>query len=132
MMILISISCLSCGSGTFENDPKTWHKVFGGEVPNEVEILNSRFWKSAHFTYEYELFMEFKSSQSFADSFFIKKFRFKPTKAPKFDLNYDEEKPKWFVPKSFEAYDVWQSDINNMNLLIDKSSNLMFLYALQL
>ncbi len=43
VLFITIISIFSCGSGTFENDPNTWNKVFGEDTPDEIEIINSRF-----------------------------------------------------------------------------------------
>ncbi|WP_460218005.1 hypothetical protein [Psychroserpens sp. MEBiC05023] len=131
LIYIVAMTSLSCGSGTFENDPDTWNKVFGEDPPKEIKIIDSRFWKSAHWSYEFELHVKFETSESFLNSYFIEHYKFEITKDPKLDLNFDDEKPEWFVPKSNENYDIYESSINNMVLFKEHNSNIIYLYALQ-
>ena len=75
LLMIISSSLSSCGyfnSGTWEDDPETWNKVFGEEVPSEVEIIHSRFWKSAHWSYEFEVFFRNKNKSFIFQKIFHK------------------------------------------------------------
>jgi hypothetical protein len=132
IIFLIAITCFNCGSGTFENDPDTWYKAFGENPPEQVEIINSRFWKSAHWSYEFELYVEFKATNDFINSYFLKRFDFKETTKPKLDLGFKDEKPNWFVSNKFEQYSIYESTTNNMVLFRNNSSKINYLYALQL
>jgi len=132
IFILVIPFLFSCGSGTFENDPQTWNKVFGENIPKDVKVLNSRFWKSAHWSYEFELYIEYNATKEFNSKYLINRFNFNKTKTPMLNLMYEEEKPSWFVPKEFDNYDIFESSLNNMVLFLDKSSRRTFLFALQL
>lgn len=130
ILIFISLLFLSCGSGTFENDPKTWGKVFNEDIPKEVEIINSKFWKSTHWSYEYELFMKFKSNNRFVKNYFIDNFNL--TKS-QFSVSLNmSEVPNWFPIKDLNNYDIWINKTNYMKLYIDKKSNLFYIHCLQL
>lgn len=132
IIFLVAITCFNCGSGTFENDADTWIKVFGEDPPKEIQIINSRFWKSAHWSYEFELYAEFETSSDFVNSYFLERFDFKETTEPKLDIGFSDEKPKWFVTNTFEHYSIYESTTNNMVLFKDSSSKTNYLYALQL
>lgn len=59
-LLIFAFFLSSCGSGTFKDDPKTWNKVFGEGAPKEIQIINSQFWKSTHWSYEFDVFLELK------------------------------------------------------------------------
>nr|WP_321222153.1 hypothetical protein [uncultured Psychroserpens sp.] len=132
IIILVAITFFNCGAGTFENDPETWYKVFGEDPPEQIQVINTRFWKSAHWSYEFELYAEFKASHDIINSLLLERYRFKETTNPMLDLGFADEKPKWFVSKDFEQYSIYESATNNMLLFRNSTSNTNYLYALQL
>ena len=75
LLFITSILLFNCGSGTFENDPEYWNKIFGEDIPKEIEVLNSKFWKSAHWTFEFELYAKLKADKNFIQEYFIATFR---------------------------------------------------------
>ena len=127
---MLSFLFLACGSGTFEDDPKTWNKVFGEDIPKEINVIKSKFWKSTHWTYEYELFVKFECNSQFLDEYFIK--RYNLSKREVFATLYFEDSPKWFIDNDREDYNVWVGKINSMTMYIHKKSNLVYLHSLQL
>lgn len=130
IVLLICFSFFSCGSGTFEDDPESWNKLFGEDVPNEVEVLNSRFWKSTHWTYEYELFIKFKSNSDFVDAYFIEKYNLK--KQNMSGTLYFAEKPDWFNINDYDNYMIWKGSVNDLTLFASKTDNIFYLHSLQL
>ncbi|MEM9679225.1 MAG: hypothetical protein AAF901_02785 [Bacteroidota bacterium] len=129
--ILLCLTFLSCGSGTFIDDPDTWNKVFGEETPNEIEVLNSRFWKSGHWTYEFELFAKLQSEKDFIKEYFIDKYSLS-----QYEIHatvYLEDIPNWFVEKSnSKNYEVWKGGPNSITLYVHKNKNITYLHVLQL
>ena len=129
LLMIISSSLSSCGyfnSGTWEDDPETWNKVFGEEVPSEVEIIHSRFWKSAHWSYEFEVFFEIKTNHSFFKKYFINNADVKKVKKLQFQDYYFQEKPIWFLPKTIENYVIWTNENENLKIYVDKKTYHIF------
>lgn len=130
--IIHLVFCLlifSCGSGTFEDDPESWNKVFGEDTPNEIEITNSRFWKSAHWTYEFEYYCKFKSNDlEFLNEYFIK--HYKMAKQNEKMSFHSDNKPKWFIQNQ-DGFDVWEKGFS-MALYYNEESKVGYLYCIQL
>ncbi len=130
-LIILSATLSSCGyfnSGIWEDDPETWNKVFGEDVPNEVEIIHSQFWKSAHWSYEFEVFFELKTSHSFFKSYFINNQHFEVKKVNYLEMgeHYFQEKPNWFLPKTIENYIIWTNEQENLKIFVDKKTYHIF------
>lgn len=127
--IIICTTLSSCGyfnSGTWEDDTESWNKVFGEDVPKEVEIVHSRFWKSAHWSYEFEVFFELKTTHSFFKNYFINNNGVKKVKKLEFQDHYFQEKPNWFLPKTIENYVIWTNENENLKIFVDKKTYHVF------
>lgn len=122
----------SCG-GTWENDNDTWEKTFGEEKPKEIELLNSYFWKSSHWTYEFEVFLEMKYNQKWLLKI-INDYEMEAY----LDFSLDEigfvnEKPIWFTPKKEENYIIFKSKkFEAVKIFIDKKTNVIYFIFCQL
>lgn len=127
LILLTTFLFLSCGSGTFENDPKSWNKVFGENIPEEIEIINSRFWKSMHWTYEFEFFCKLKSDQKFLNQYFIEHYNMKERKEKM--VFHSDNKPKWFIFNE-ENFKVWEKEFQ-MTLYFNEKSNEAYLHCIQ-
>ncbi len=135
ILILVLAIITSCGSGTFENDSKTWSKVFNEDKPKNVEIINSRFWKSTHWTYEFEVFLEFKADKKIINKYFIKyDSLINPKKEDYHKLdNYFFDKPKWFQTKEYNDYEIWIANDKwkDTKLFIDKKTKIVYFHFSQ-
>lgn len=130
-IIFIFLLTLSCGSGTFENDPETWQKVFGEEIPSEIEVLNSRFWKSAHWTYEFELFTKIKSDKKFIQDYFIDHYKLKNNEV--YSTLFLEDIPNWFIKNNnSKEFEVWQGGPNSITLYLHKYEDIVYIHILQI
>jgi hypothetical protein len=58
---------LSCchESGTWQNDAKNWKRAFGEQQPKKIKVTNSWFWRSPHFTHEFEYFFAVAPNDAF-------------------------------------------------------------------
>lgn len=45
-------------AGTWEDDPGNWSRAFQSTKPPEVAVVHSKYWRSAHWTSEFEYFFE--------------------------------------------------------------------------
>lgn len=129
-ILLLLITC-SCGSGTFENDPKSWNKVFGEDIPEEIEVRNSRFWKSMHWSYEFEFFAKIKSDKSFLKEYFIDHYELNKSKIHA--TLFLEEIPNWFLSdKDYKDFEIWEGGPNSITLFLDKKEDIAFIHILQI
>lgn len=126
---LFVIVCLcGCGdkAGTWTNDPKNWERAFGEKMESGVVVQNSWYWRSPHFTLEYEFFFTLSAWEPYRkkalgaveDNILIDITDLR--NEPKFF----NEKPKWFIPKPLEKYQILQGKEANQNfyLFIDRDT----------
>ena len=126
---LVFLLLYGCGSGTFENDPETWNKVFGEDQPSEIEVLNSKFWKSGHWTYEFELHMAIKAPQQFIDTYFIERYNLIEVKNVNLG-NGNPNAPDWYLPER-ENITKFKHRLKQIYLYQDKNSNITYLHIIQ-
>lgn len=124
----------ACSSGTWEDDSKNWERIYDQEKPDNVNVIHSWYWRSSHWSYEYEFYIETDSNKQILESFISKSDLVQiedPTKVPIYDL-YPSDKPKWFVPKPLDKYEVWTGNWKGkayreyFKLFIDKETGHLY------
>lgn len=129
LVFLFILFLTGCQSGTWENDPKNWERAFDSTPPSEITIVNSWYWRSVHFTLEFEYFFEIiVPNELRQELIFYNDFQ-KVDSIENIDLNFSKNKPKWFVPKEMSAYDIYGSaEIHdNFKIFIDRETGHIFL-----
>lgn len=138
MRALLSLAALFLAvgchrSGTWKDDPKTWERVFGEEPPKDLKIVHSRYWRSPHFTYEFEYFFALAPSDAFRKRALEpgKLLDFTPTSKEEREQVqlFFNEKPSRFIPKPIEGYDVFQGKPpqEHFRLFIDRATGELFI-----
>ncbi len=126
---LLSLALFGCHeSGTWVDDRGNWKRIFRAPQPADVKIIHSWFWRSPHFTYEFEYFLQLDANIELQKELF---------KLNPLSRSYERElqafpqpKPDWFAPKPLSDYETWAyADRTNSNfrLLIDRKSGELFL-----
>lgn len=108
-IVVSSVHMVSCsgGSGSWDDDANNWSRAFDGrQLPPEVKVAHSRYWKSPHFTYEAEYFFEFTAPQEFLDAWIAGQ-HLVPTQPTEENTPPYFEKPDWFTPKAIGDYEMW-------------------------
>ena len=120
-------------SGTWQNDPKNWKRVFGDDQPKDIKVLHSWYWRSPHFTYEFEYFLAIAPNDTFRKRALEpgKLLDFTPTSKEEREqvLRFFHDKPSWFIPKPIESYEVWQGKPpqEHFRLFIDRQTGELYL-----
>ena len=127
ILALVLLLTICCNSGTYDNDPKSWEKVFGEDSPKEIEVIQSRFWKSAHWSYEFEFYCEMNATKDFLTYYFIDHFKLKSQKEKV--VFYSDNKPNWFI-NNIENYEVWEKE-HSITLYLNKESSKAYLHCIQ-
>ena len=95
-----------CG-GTWVDDEGNFKRVFGFDKPNDVQVLHSYYWKSPHWSTEYQYYIALRTSASFANG--LTATQLVSPAIP--DANALEQcggnPPQWFVSKPFSHYEMW-------------------------
>ena len=139
LILIFSVIFLSAcqESGTWTDDAQNWERIFQHEKPSDVTLLHSSYWRSPHFAYEYEYFLQIQKNSAFEKQIL--------SAYPMAEIVDKKElaelaqgsqgRPDWFIPKPISKYRVWKySDLvdSRFRLLIDKESGDVFLTDIQL
>jgi hypothetical protein len=122
-------------AGTWEDDPKNWNRAFGEELPKEVKVIHSKYWRSDHFTVEFEYYFEVEATSRWRDMFLSKgKLQpVSPSTARSFRANhYSADIPSWFAPDPVDRYEVWDIAEYFGSVWIDKTTGHIFFYEWQI
>lgn len=121
-------------AGTWENDPKNWHRAFKEEPPVGIKVIHSKYWRSRHFTYEYAYYFEVCPSPEWKEAF-LKKHdleRVSPPQSSTYHGNYHSDlTPDWFVPGASDNYEIWDKHGYHGSVWIDKSNGHLFFFEIE-
>ena len=126
-LALLTTFLISCGRDT--NDAVEAYRYWaGGPPPSEVVPLEGKYWKSMHFTYEYEAFLHIKAPKNWLDEFFA----LNNIIITKDAFIRPENSPNWFQPpRSGLVYR--QSNSSSQSFyVVDTTKNEIYLYEIQL
>ena len=72
VLLVLVTSAVGCGyfrSGTWVDDPKNFARAWGYSKPDEIEMVRSWVWRSAHFTREESYFFQFRWHEELFEQF---------------------------------------------------------------
>lgn len=133
ILLILTVVLSGChSSGTWEDDPKNWDRAFRSNKPGDAIVLHSRYWRSPHFTLEFEYFFEIKAHEGLKKQLFMMNslVRLEGTDAAKAFQNVFTDRPPWFLPKTEDKYDVWiyrDEPRGNFRVFIDKDTGNLLL-----
>jgi hypothetical protein len=131
LLVLAAAGCRS--SGSWEDDPGNWAKAFKSSKPDHVVVVHSRYWRSPHFTLEFESFFHIQANEDLREQLFTANSMHRVDKpdaeTPDEYFSFFQEKPAWFLPKPRERYEVWVS--GGFHVYIDKDNGDLFLQECQ-
>jgi hypothetical protein len=132
-VVFATIACHR--SGTWVDDPGNVKRAWGVDLPSDVAVRHSWYWRSAHFTREEAYYFQFGWNEPLFEGF-IKENRMSPASGSAlYEVSERRcfDRPAWFAPGSLSAYDVWIGpDATNGVLLRDKKTREIFIAACQL
>jgi len=116
---LTGIHCGYVRAGRWDDDARNWKRAFGEAPPTKWRIVRSRYWRSAHWTYEagYYFHVELSSEvdRSFIEPDFV---RMKPGEpgVP----GACGPRPAWFAPRNAAEYEIWRAPgTGNYRILVN-------------
>ncbi len=131
VLVLLLVGCHR--SGLWKDDPNIWKRVFKEEQPKDIKIVHSWYWRSPHFTYEFEYFFALAPNEDFRKQALEpgNLLDFTPTNKEEREKvqQFFNEKPSWFIPKPIESYEVLQGKPpqENFRLFIDRQTGEIFI-----
>ena len=124
-----------CGyflAGEWEDDPDNWRRAFQSEQPPDVSVVHSWYWRSPHWSDEFQYFFEVVLTAELEEQLFTEN-RLRQLvgeEAAAAKGRYFVQPPAWFAPKSVSEYEVWvfaDEPRRNFTVFIDKASGNLFL-----
>ena len=132
VLILLATGCGYVMSGTWDDDPKNWGRAFQSTKPPEVLVVHSKYWRSPHWSYEFQYFFEIAPNADLKKQLFTanKLRRLTGKEAVEARAKVFGDAPPWFAPKGLASYEVWvfaDEPERKFKVLIDKSSGHIFM-----
>ncbi|MBZ5538523.1 MAG: hypothetical protein LAO31_21470 [Acidobacteriia bacterium] len=130
--ILAEFGCGYFRSGTRLDDPGNWQRAFRSTKPADVVVVHSRYWRSPHWTFEFEYFFEIAPHEKLREQLF------RENKLRRLSINEAARSrdkgygsiPAWFAPKPPDNYDIWvhaEEPRGDFQVIIDRETGTIFL-----
>jgi len=103
-------------SGTWQDDPENWKRVFGIGHKEKITEIHSYYWRSPNFTVEYEYFFELEVIErgytDWINNLIEMNAEVKKKKKECVSLLSDTflNKPRWFISDNKENYRCFSND----------------------
>jgi hypothetical protein len=132
--VLATVLVVGCHeSGTWRDDAGNWKRIFRVAKPASITVAHSWFWRSPHFTYEFEYYLQVEKNADLQKRLL--------TMNPMRQVGEEKElkavmawspqnRPAWFAPKPIAEYGVWiysNAPASSFRLLIDRKTGDLFL-----
>lgn len=131
---VLAIWVAGCGyakSGTWEDDAANWERAFESTKPDDVFVEHSKYWRSPHFTMEFQYFFHVRSNDALRRQLFTENElkELDADAAARAARDFFGEKPAWFLPKPADAYEVWvfADRPQHFRLFVDRETGDLFL-----
>jgi hypothetical protein len=127
LLTFVTISLVTCTEKK-TNDPIETYKLWAGEVPKDVQVVNGKYWQSSHWTKEYIMYLELKTSPLWINEFNGQN----NLVESKEQTDIPPDAPVWFKPtKRFKS--LRQSEPSQGSVYFeDMISGTMYIYEIQL
>jgi len=135
LVVLVSAGCHP--AGTWRDDERNWQRAFRSTKPADVVVVHSQFWRSAHWTYEFEYFFHIKSNAPLREQLFTANDleEIPGTNMATAVEDFFQDKPGWFLPGSATNYDAWiyrTEPRGNFRVFIHRDSRDLFITDYQI
>ena len=120
---------ISCSETKTTNPQKAYRYWTGSDPPAGTEVFNGQYWRSAHWTLEYIVYLKFKPTDIWWSDF-LKRNNLVEDKE---DWSIPIDAPNWFKPPdSSVRYRFDRNFYNNSRYFRDSLTNICYVYEIQL
>lgn len=109
--VVLIFGLLGCHrSGTWADDSNNWSRAFGSTKPTDVIVVHSTYWRSPHWTCEFQYFFHVEANSALHHQLFTenKLEKIEGPDAKSATKHFFGDKPDWFLPKQADKYEVWK------------------------
>ena len=119
-------------SGTWKDDARNWKRIFREAKPDHITVVHSWFWRSPHFTYEYEYYLHVQKHADLQRRLLTlnSMIEIVGEKELRDATAWPGRRPDWFAPKPVAQYQVLMysnAPNSEFRLLIDRETGDLFL-----
>ena len=135
LLVVALVLLAGCGyfkAGTWEDDPGNWERAFNSSRPPDVVVVHSRYWRSPHWSHEFEYFLEIVPTPELREQLFTRNqlHEIKGVEAETAKSGFFGDKPPWFIPGEATQYEVWvykEKPGGNFRVFVNKHNGHLFL-----
>lgn len=128
LVLALAAGCGYALSGTWEDDPDSWGRAFGSTRPDDVEVVRSWYWRSPHWTCEYEYFFHVRANDALRAQLFTENELVPVEGDPLADTFHAP--PAWFLPGGAGGCDAWtfgHEPESRFRVLVDRTTGDLWL-----
>ena len=123
-MVLVLAGC----GATWVDDDGNFARVFGFNKPQDVEVIHSVYWKSAHWSVEYYYFIALRVPPKFLASLTSVETMTSVATDKAVSNACGDKPPLWFMPKSLNSYEAWVPKAGaGYRVFQDRADGILFL-----
>jgi len=127
--ILVAILTLSsCNEINTTDNEEAFENWIGAKSGSDVEVLQAKYWQSAHWTKEYIVYLKIKPSDEWWSQFVAQNGLMLDTT----QWFVPSDKPDWFTPPNTSKVYGFNEDYNNSRYFQDSLSGVWYIYEIQL
>ncbi len=128
LALIFSVLLFTSCSETRTSDAKEAFEFWTGQSNNsQVEVLNGQYWSSAHWSYEYEVFLKLNPTKKWLNELIKLNDLEKTTDRLIYSI---EQTPEWFNPP--ENCIVYKSQFGNSRYYLDALTGELYVFEIQL
>ena len=130
VLLILPLVTVSVIVGPFSprNHAKHWKAAFGQPLPDQVDVVNSHFVRTYHWTYEFECFFELRPDEEVQRQI-ISAWRLR--RLEEFTTGtFFGETPRWFLPEAPYRYETWVTPdypADNLRVSIDSKTGQIYI-----
>jgi hypothetical protein len=126
-IILMGFALAGCCEKRTDNALEVYHYWAGTQPPEDMELMEGNYWKSAHWTKEYILFLKFKPTTLWWDEF-LKQNRISEDKG---EWILPADAPDWFTPSESSTRYGNGDKFNESRFFRDSQTGICYIYEIQ-
>jgi hypothetical protein len=128
--LLLATGCGYFQAGSWEDDPKNWHRIFAEDKPAEVTLIHSFYERLPGWKMRYEFYLEFEAPEETRKRL-VERLKLSPlsvTAGSAGIIARRPDSPAWFLPGELADYTIWIDSVEQqLRLCVDSNSGVIYL-----
>jgi hypothetical protein len=107
VLIVTAVLLIGGCGGKWIDDDSNFKRIFGFDKPGDVQVQHSYYWKSPHWTTEYQYYIAMRASDKFVKALTAPELMTLTASDQSVLDACDGDRPQWFVSKPLNQYEMW-------------------------